>query len=535
MFNIFYKGISFKYENSAEQILENIDLTFNSKSKIGLIGKNGCGKTTLFKLIIGLLDGNDSQFESIDKLRKGYLPQELNIEGGLSIEEYLWSSNPSLLETKTKLSKHYSASLLLSEAVFSETLSIFDDLNGYDFEIQLNKLLDKFDLSEISLSRTVNTLSGGEKTKLAMSRILIDKPDILFLDEPTNHLDIDQLEWLEQYLDETKLPYIVISHDRKFLDRTVNTIWEIENKNLTVYSGNYSFYKNEKETTYQYKRHEFVSQQKKIKQLRKVQRQRKEWAKSYQGETGSGGKAHVYEDVTNQGKKAMKRVKNIAKRIDKMIEKEEAKKPFMEKERQLSFQDSELKNKIVLNVNKLIKIIDGNTVLGNVSFAVNNGDRFAIKGKNGSGKSTLLKIITNNLTKTDGIFKWAPKAKIGYYTQEYENLDLNSTILEEVTDGNLINQTQARNILGSLKIEKEDVDRKISLLSVGEKSKTALAKILFSNANVLVLDEPTNHLEISAREAFEDALLNYNGTVIFVSHDRYFCEKIETQALCLDI
>ena len=527
MFSIYWKDISFKYEDSNENILENICLTFNSKSKIGLIGRNGCGKTTLFKLILGFEKTYDSQFKSIEKLRKGYLPQELRIEGGISLEKYVWSLNPPLQEAKTKISEHYNGSRLLDNVPFTEALSQFDNLNGYNFEVKLGKILDKFEMGRIDLSRKIGTLSGGEKTKLAMVRILMDEPDILFFDEPTNHLDISQLKWLERFLTDTNIPYITISHDRKFLDKTVTTIWEIEDKELRAYSGNYSFYKYEKETEFNQKMHEFESQQKKIKQLKKTQCQRKKWASSYQGETGPSGNARKYEDVTNQGKKAMKRAKNIEKRIEIIIKKEEAKKPFIEKERKLSLHDSKLKNKIVLSVEKLSKIFEDNFILDDINFEVRNGDRLSIKGKNGSGKSTLLKIITNNMTQSGGLFNWAPKVKIGYYAQEYENLDLNSTILEEVIQGNIREQTQARIILGCFNIEKDDVNRKISTLSIGEKSKTALAKIIYSDSNVLVLDEPTNHLEISAREAFEDALMKFNGTVIFVSHDRYFSDKIE--------
>lgn len=533
MFSKYWKDISFKYEDSTENILENICLTFNSNSKIGLIGKNGCGKTTLFKLMLGLVKGYDSQFESIEKLRKGYLPQELRIEGAISLEKYFWSLNPSLQEAKTKISEHYNGLRTLDDVPLTEALSKFDNLNGYNFEVKLDKMLDKFEMDGIDLSRKISTLSGGEKTKITMVRILMDEPDILFLDEPTNHLDTSQLEWLERFLTDTNIPYITISHDRKFLDKTVTTIWEIEDKELRVYSGNYSFYKYEKETEFNQKMHEFESQQKKIKQLKKTQGQRKKWASSYQGETGPGGNARTYEDVTNKGKKAMKRAKNIEKRIEIIIKKEEAIKPFIEKERKLSLHDSTLKNKIVLSVEKLSKKFEDNFVLDDINFEVRNGDRLAIKGKNGSGKSTLLKIITNNMTQSGGLISWAPKVKIGYYAQEYENLDLNSTILEEVIQGNIREQTQARIILGCFNIEKDDVNRKISTLSIGEKSKTALAKIIFSNSNVLVLDEPTNHLEISAREAFEDALMKFNGTVIFVSHDRYFCDKIESCEMML--
>ena len=533
MFNIYLKDFSFKYESSPINVFENISLAFNSNSKIGLIGKNGCGKTTLFKLFLGIVDTNDKQFKLLKRLKIGYLPQELPIVKSMTLEEYFWSLEPSLFVTKTQINNHYKGTNLLNDVELAETLSKFEDLDGYKFELKLDKLLDRFELSRDDLIREISTYSGGEKTKLAMFRILLDGPDLLLLDEPTNHLDTAQLEWLENILRTSKTPFITISHDRRFLDKVVSTIWEIENKVLKQYSGNYSFYKYEKETELKQKMHEFESHQKKIKQLRKAQGQRKSWASSYQGETGSGGKAHVYEDVTNKGKKAMKRAKNVEKRIEKIIEKEEAQKPFITKERKLFLQNSDLKNHIVLRVNNISKKYDDNKVLDNISFEVGNGERLAIKGQNGSGKSTLLKIITDHLLPTVGTVAWAPKAKIGYYAQEYENLDANKTIIEEVLQGNYKEQTQARTILGCLNIEKDEVIKKISNLSIGEKSKTALAKIIFSESNILILDEPTNHLEISAREALEDALVKYNGTIIFASHDRYFCDKIQTRELSL--
>lgn len=533
MFNIHWKDISFKYENSSKNIFENITLTFNSKSKIGLIGKNGCGKTTLFKLLLGIEDTKNGQGKPVKKLKIGYLPQELSIDETISLEDYLWSLNFSLHATKKKIRDHYSGLNSIDNILLTNALSKFENLNGYNFEVKLDKLLDKFELSRDDILRNMSTFSGGEKTKLAMLRILLDEPDMLLLDEPTNHLDLTQLKWLEHFLNDTKIPFITISHDRRFLNKTVTTIWEIENKKLKQYSGNYSFYKHAKETEFKQKIHEFESHQKKIKQLRKTQGQRKAWASSYQGETGSGGNAPVYEDVTNKGKKVMKRAKNIEKRIEKIIEKEEAQKPFISKERKLLLNDSKLKNKVVLSVINISKQFDNNVVLKNINFDVENGDRLAIKGKNGSGKSTLLKIITKNLLPTDGAINWAPKVKIGYYAQEYENLNLDNTIIEEVLQGNTEEQTQARTILGCLNIEKDEVNRKISTLSIGEKSKTALAKIIFSESNVLVLDEPTNHLEISAREAIEDALMEYNGTIIFVSHDRYFCDKIQNREILL--
>ena len=443
------------------------------------------------------------------------------------------SLDPSLLSAKEKIRDHYSGIKPVDDISLTESISKFENLNGYNFEIKLDKMLDRFEINKNELLRSVATFSGGEKTKLAMVRLLLNEPDLLLLDEPTNHLDTTQLEWLENFLVDTKIPFITISHDRKFLDKTVSIIWEIENKKIKQYSGNYSFYKYEKESELKQKMHDFESHQRKIKQLRRTQGQRKAWASSYQGETGLGGKAHTYEDVTNKGKKAMKRAKNIEKRIEKIIEKEEAQKPFIAKERKISLHDSDLKNKVVLSVANIGKKFDDNIIFDNINFEVENGERFAIGGINGSGKSTLLKIISKNIQPTKGTIKWAPKTKIGYYAQEYENLDFTNSIIEEVLQENTKEQTQARTILGCFNIEKDEVNRKISTLSIGEKSKTALAKIIFSESNVLILDEPTNHLEISTREALEDALMNFNGTIIFVSHDRYFCERIKTREVLL--
>ena len=253
MFSIYWKDISFKYEDSTENILENICLIFNSKSKIGLIGKNGCGKTTLFKLLLGFEKTNNNQFESVNKLQKGYLPQELFVEKAISLEDYFWSLNPPLQATKKKINEHYNGLKPIDNVLLTEELSKFENLKGYNFEVKLDKILDKFEMGSVNLSRKVSTFSGGEKTKLAMVRMLMDEPDILLLDEPTNHLDLTQLEWLERFLNGTNIPFITISHDRGFLDKTVSTIWEIEDKRLRVYSGNYSFYKYEKETEFNQK------------------------------------------------------------------------------------------------------------------------------------------------------------------------------------------------------------------------------------------------------------------------------------------
>ena len=279
--------------------------------------------------------------------------------------------------------------------------------------------------------------------------------------------------------------------------------------------------------------HQYESQQKKIKQLKKTLTQRRTWAFSHQTQTGKEGYAPVYETIINPARSAMKRAKNIETRIHKEIEKEESNKPFIEKKRKIQIQDSNLKSRFILKVEKLEKSFGSKIIFQNLSFAVQNHSRLAINGVNGSGKTTLLKILMGEIKDFSGDYSWNPQVKIGYFSQEFEDLNNENSIIEEVIQGNNEIQSEARTILGCLNIRKDKVLQKIGSLSIGEKSKTALAKIIVSEANVLLLDEPTNHLEISAREALEDALLKFKGTIIFVSHDRYLQEKLATEFLKL--
>ena len=517
--------IYFSYETQAENLLENISFEISDKDKIGLIGKNGSGKTTILKLFSKAILPDRGEIFFRKNIRIGLLPQELKFAQHITIEEYLWQTKSNLAKLKKIIDNPDKIPNDKIVNIFAE----YEEKGGYHFEIELEKQLDKFDLN--FPHKPIKNLSGGEKTKLGLCKIILSKPTLLLLDEPTNHLDMKSLSWLENYLAALSIPFLVISHDRKFLDNCVNQIWEIENKQLKIYSGNYSFYKKEKENDFKRRLHQFETQKKKIKKLKATLNQRKGWALKHQAQTGKEGYAPVYEMVTNFAKSAMKRAKNIETRIQKEIKKEESQKPFIEKKRKIHLTDSHLNTKFILKVENLSKSFGTKTLFKNLSFSVSNNERLAITGDNGAGKTTLLKILTGKIKDYQGQFFWNPQVNIGYYSQEFENINFEKTIIDELTNGDKSLQTKARTILGSLNIRNDKVFDKILHLSIGERSKVALTKILMGKHNVLVLDEPTNHLEISAREALEEALLDFKGAIIFVTHDRYLQEKLAQNKL----
>ncbi len=523
-------NIRFRYENQVENILEDINFIITNKSKIGLIGNNGCGKTTIINLIKNTISPVSGNLYIKDSLNLGILSQEMQYEPYQNVSQYLWSYDSKLMRLKNKMANLDSFS---NEEVL-QILESFESANGYQFENKILTLVQKFGFSSEFLKIKIKNLSGGEKTKVALFRILLQEPELLLLDEPTNHLDLESLEWLENFLKNSGLPYLVVSHDRKFLDNCASEIWEVYQKELRKYSGNYSFYKKEKDDELQLKIHKYQSQKKKIRKLKKAMSDRRGWALGHQGQTGSEGYAPIYESLVNFSKTAMKKAKNLETRINKELEKAESQKPFIEKVRKIHIDNADIRTKFVLKVKNLSKKFSKKIVLNNLSFNLNFGDKIAVVGKNGSGKSTLLKILTGEIKNYSGDFSWTPQADIGYYSQEFENINPEKTIIDEVTDSDYELQTTARTILGCFNIRKDEVFKKIKDLSIGERSKVAIAKIILSKKNVLILDEPTNHLEISAREALENALKKFNGTVVFVSHDRYFQRKIASGFLNIE-
>ena len=523
-------NISFRYDTQPDMLFEKVSLSVYEHDRIGMVGKNGCGKSTLIDILRKKLSSIEGSVYHKTDLSIGYLPQELRLPEENTALAFLWESNPILAELKHKIDQLDDFEPEQVSTLFSQ----YEKNRGYDFEIALDKITTRFGFEMKMLQRKIASLSGGEQTRLALCRILLGDPHMLLLDEPTNHLDIEALQWLENFLNEIKIPYIIISHDRNILDSCVDEIIELSMDGIHRFSGNYSFFKEEKERILHHKIHVYVEQKKKIKKLKTAARKRKQWAHSHQAETGSEGYAPVYECVSNLAKNAMVQAKNLQRRVERKIEEAEADKPFIEKKRSFHFETESIKSRQVLEVEHLTKTFGLKDVLSNINLHVKNGERVAIMGKNGSGKSTLLKILTGHLDGYVGSFTWSPQAKIGYYSQDYENMNFDNTVLEEVTGGDLKKQTFARTVLGCLFVSENLIQNSIRTLSIGERSKIALGKIIVSGANVLVLDEPTNHLEIEAREALEEALQSFNGAILFATHDRYLIEKMADRVIDMD-
>lgn len=539
MLYIQIKNLFFAYSNSPDNLFENLNIDIYSNSRIGLIGKNGTGKSTLFKLILKYLKPDKGIINIKDNLNIGFLGQEI-INSNITVENFIWESNTKLSFLKNKIQEYESIKNYNSSELIN-IISEFDNLGGYIFDSEIEKVLEKFSFRKNVLKQKINELSGGEKNKLLLASLLLKKTDILLLDEPTNHIDIYYIEWLEDYLLKLKIPYIIISHDRKFLDKTTNKICLLENCNIQEYTGNYSFYSAFRENEIKSKINESQVISKKIKKLEISLIKRKNKAKKFENfkptrSIKKNGGICKRDEGSGSGSlsisKMMKSAVVLENRINKIIEDEKNNRPFIEKNRDIFLISGNNRNKNILEVRDLEKSFQNNIIFQNISFLVSKGEKIHISGKNGSGKTTLIKTILGFFDDYKGYYKWADGLKIGYYSQEHENIDHNKTIIDEViTDKKLYNKAMI--ILGSLNLKNDKLIQKISSLSSGEKTKVSISKILLSDFDIIILDEPLNHLEISARENLEKALINFEGTIIFISHDRYFSERLRTRIINL--
>ncbi|MFC1573435.1 ATP-binding cassette domain-containing protein, partial [Candidatus Eisenbacteria bacterium] len=383
--------LTFTHEGQVETLLEDLSFTIDDRSRVGLIGDNGCGKTTLFALLRGVLRASSGSVFAKDGLSLGYLPQETadvsspifeesgtgrierSPEAGreLSVADYLWSARPELAALKTQIDSYGNA----ADMAYSELIARFDEMGGYRFEAIFEKMLAGFDLTADKLTLPLANLSGGEKTKTALCRLLLREPDLLILDEPTNHLEIATLTWLEEYLCASRVPYVVISHDRHFLDACSESIWELSDRTLSFYAGNYSFYSEQRDQEIARQQHEHKVQQRKVKQLKKDLQRRKQWAASHQAQTGTEGRAPVYENVVNLARKAAQRAKNMEARIERMIDQEEGKSPRLPRERYITLESCPLKNQTVLTLRGLGKSLGEHRVFESIDLALANGAR----------------------------------------------------------------------------------------------------------------------------------------------------------------
>ncbi len=537
MLHIKANKLTFKYSEELNFGLTDLSFNIHSESRIGLIGTNGCGKTTLIKILLKQLSPHHGSLTIPKSWQIGYLPQNIQIGNNLTVMEYLLQVKNHLLHCYRQLQSERISDVELGYLYADWSLK-----GGFDFEARIHKTLEQMNL-KLELNRQVQSLSGGERTKVAIGQILLTDPDLLILDEPTNNLDLKTLKWIEQFLQNSMIPFLIISHDRSLLDSSVRQIWELKDGHLKEYIGNYSHYKKIKEQEFTRLKLAYEVQHKKVVQLEKAQNKLKEKAlkrenfKSSRSVKKNGGLCKRDEGCgrrirNEQG--LMKKSVAVNSRLDHLIKKEEAKKPRVIKKVKVSLTSDKTRSRFLIVAQKITKSYANNLILDNIDFCVNNGDKIAILGANGSGKSTLLKIITGKLTPDNGSVYSPSSISIGFYTQEFEGLNFDNSVLDEVTNHKVDHLPLARIILGQLKMDKAVLFQKVKDCSPGERGKLALAKILLKRPQMLVLDEPTNHLEIAAREALEEALKQYNGTLVFVSHDPYFCQKLATKVFTLN-
>lgn len=504
-----------------ESILENISFTVNEGDKIGVIGVNGTGKTTLFKIISGIYGYDSGEIYTSKDCEIGYLEQNTNFYSDNTIFTEVLEVFSDLIkmeedlrkmecEISDKSSETNSPDLQKLMDNYSHKLELFQNSNGYGYKSEAKGVLKGLGFNDDELEKPIKILSGGEKTRVLLAKLLLKKPTLLLLDEPTNHLDSDALEWLELFLKQYKGTVILISHDRYFLDQSVNRIFEIHNKKLKAYNGNYSYYVEKSAIDKEIERKTYEDQQKEIKK----QEESIERLKAYGRE------------------KHLKRARSKEKALSKI---EVLDKPDGERKRaKIKFIPAVESGNDVLAVRDVEMSFPDKVLFKDLNLDIYRGEKVALIGPNGAGKSTLFKIIMNELEPMQGEVKFGTNVNTAYFHQEQKTLNLDNTAIDEIWDANPhLTQTEVRNMLGAFLFENEDVFKRISSLSGGERARVAILKLILSQSNFLLLDEPTNHLDIDSKEVLEEALVNYTGTIFTISHDRYFLNKVVDKILVL--
>ena len=488
-----------------DKILNNIDLTINKGEKVALIGPNGCGKSTLLKIIAGIENINSGDISIRKGVSIGYLSQ-IPEENDVLVKDYIYSTFKEILNLKEKLDKleQNLNSDIKVITKYTKMQERFINLGGYEFETKISKVLSAFDITEEMLSRNFNTLSGGEKTICSLIRLILIEPDILLLDEPTNHLDIKRIEWLEKYLNSIKSTIILVSHDRYFLDEVVNKIVLITKRGLELYFGNYTYFIVESENRLMLEFKKYKDQEKIIEAMKRSIKKLQEFGKLC---SPSGGEIFF------------RRAASIKKRLEKM---EKLDKPEVKKNINLKF-NTDIRSGIeVLKINNLKFSFKDKVLLENSSLNLYYKEKVCIVGDNGVGKSTLIREILNNEKYLGS------NIKLGYIPQEITFENSNLSILEEARKYFIGPEEYLRSALYKFLFVGENIHKKIKYLSGGEKVRLKLFCLIQDSYNFLILDEPTNHIDMDTREILENALIEFNGTILFVSHDRYFINKIST-------
>ena len=490
----------------AEPVLSDISFHINEGEKTAIVGMNGSGKSTLLKIIVGEYQADSGEVIISKDTTVGYLAQNQEYDSDKTILEEIQDAKPEILLLEKEISALSAQMNEASGEDLDELIRKFDranerfrELNGYAYQSELTGVLKGLGFLEEEFGKRVETLSGGEKTRVALAKMLLVAPDLIILDEPTNHLDMSAIHWLEMYLSSYKGAVLIVAHDRYFLDKIVGKVVELRQKKATVYQGNFTEYQKKRQMLLASERKQYMNQQAEIKHQEEVIAKLRQFNRE----------------------KSIKRAESRQKQLDKI---ERIEKPIEEDtEMRLSFHQRYQSGKDVLSVSHMSKSYDGEVLFKDISFEIKRGEHIAVIGDNGTGKTTLLKIL-NELEKMDeGSFTLGTNVDIGYYDQEHHVLHMEKTVFEEIQDTYpQMNHTEIRNMLAAFLFTEDDVFKQIKSLSGGERGRVSLAKLMLSDANFLILDEPTNHLDMDSKMVLENAINRFEGTVLYVSHDRYF-------------
>ena len=496
-------------------ILNDASFHIEEREKAALIGNNGAGKTTLLRIIMEEISADSGQVVLMKDKKIGYLAQYQEIKGHRTIYEELLSTKQYIIDMEDRMRaaeiqmKHASGEELERLMnTYTRLTHEFELENGYAYRSELMGVLKGLGFTEEDFNKQIETLSGGQKTRVALGKLLISKPDILLLDEPTNHLDMESISWLETYLLNYPGAVFIVSHDRYFLDKVVTKVIEIDAGQVRMYSGNYSAYAEKKAQLRDAQYKAYLNQQREIKHQEAV----------------------IVKLKSFNREKSIRRAESREKMLGKI---QRIEKPTeVQSQMRLSLEPRVISGNDVLTVEELSKSFPEQILFTDISFQIKRGERVALIGNNGTGKTTMLKILNDLIPADSGTFTLGSKVQIGYYDQEHHVLHPEKTIFEEISDAYpTLTETEIRNMLAAFLFTNDDVFKLISSLSGGERGRVSLAKLMLSEANFLILDEPTNHLDIASKEILEEALNSYTGTVLYVSHDRYFINQTATRIL----